>query len=130
MSETYILTASGAAIRGSDGACIPVDVRNRDYAAFQAWVTAGGVATPYAAPAIVYSCQLWQLQAVMTPTEWGQVQTAIAALGNPAISAFFAHGTNSIPSNSTTLLSLGEALGLTTDQIVALVQAASAVVIP
>ena len=53
------------------------------------------------------NCALWQLQSVMTAAQWAQVTTAVAALNNPAVSAFFAHGTNIIPANSTTLLSIG-----------------------
>ena len=56
--------------------------------------------------------------------------TAVAALDNPAVSAFFAHGTNVIPANSTTLVSLGTAIGLTSDQVTVLVQEASAISIP
>jgi hypothetical protein len=98
------------------------------------WLYSGGVFTnpnpPPAPPAPIYSCQLWQLQAVMTSAQWAAAQSAVAALNDPKISAFFAHGTNSIPSTSTTLLALGEAIGLTSAQIVALVQEASTVAIP
>jgi hypothetical protein len=71
------------------------------------------------------TCQLWQLQAVMTPAQW-----IAAQFNNPAVSAFFAHGTNSIPDNSTTLLQLGAAIGLTSDQVKALVAKAAQVSIP
>lgn len=81
-------------------------------------------------PAPVYICQLWQLQAVMTSAQWTAVQSAVASLNNPAVTAFFAHGTNSIPSNSTTLAQLGTAIGLTSAQVTALIQQASAVSIP
>ena len=84
----------------------------------------------YAPAAPAPTCQLWQLQAVMTAAQWTAAQNAVAALNNPAVSAFFAHGTNVIPANSTTLLSLGTAIGLTAAQITALVQQASAVSIP
>ncbi len=33
-------------IRTADGAIIPVDPMNADYAAYQAWLAAGGVPTP------------------------------------------------------------------------------------
>lgn len=83
-----------------------------------------------AAQTPVYTCQLWQLQSVMTAEQWSAAQTAVANLSNPAVSAFWAHGTNNIPSNSTTLLQLGEAIGLTADQITSLIQQASGVAIP
>jgi predicted DsbA family dithiol-disulfide isomerase len=66
----------------------------------------------------------------MTPTQWTAVQAAVTTLGNAAVSAFFAHGTNVIPSNSTTLLSLGAAIGLSAGQVTALVAQASTVSIP
>lgn len=90
----------------------------------------GAIAAYVAPPAPIPSCQLWQLQSVMTPTQWTAAQAAVAALNNSAVSAFFAHGTNVIPANSTTLLALGEAIGLTADQITALVTAAALVSIP
>lgn len=76
------------------------------------------------------SCQLWQLQAVMTAPQWSAAQAAVTALNNPAVSAFWAHGTNVIPASSTTLIALGAAIGLSVDQVTALVQQAAAVSIP
>ena len=94
-------------------------------------IGAGLVVAPYTPPPPpVPTCQLWQLQAVMTAAQWTAAQSAVAALNNTAVSAFFAHGTNVIPANSTTLLSLGETMGLTADQITALVAQAAAVTIP
>jgi predicted DsbA family dithiol-disulfide isomerase len=66
----------------------------------------------------------------MTAAQWSAAQSAIAALNNPVVSAFFAHGTNVIPANSTTLLALGIGMGLTADEVTALVAQASAVAIP
>lgn len=128
-NETYALTGSGIQ-RGSDQAHIPSDPDNADYRAYQAWIASGKTATPYTPPAAIYACQLWQLQAAMGASQWTQVQAAIVALNNPAVSAFFAHGTNQIPSDSTTLLTLGEGIGLTDAEIVALVQQASTIAIP
>ena len=94
-------------------------------------IGAGLVVAPYTPPPPpVPTCQLWQLQAVMTAAQWTAAQSAVAALNNPDVSAFFAHGTNVIPANSTTLLALGVAIGLSAEQITALVQQASAVSIP
>ena len=130
-AETYTLQPGGSLIRGSDQALIPPDPANRDYRAYLAWVAAGNTATPYVAPpAAPPTCQLWQLQSVMTTNQWTQVQAAVAALANPAITAFFQHGTNVIPANSTTLVALGAQIGLTADQVTTLVQQASQVSIP
>ncbi|NVO13909.1 MAG: hypothetical protein HXX10_07720 [Rhodoplanes sp.] len=46
---TYKLT-SGTSILRSDGACIPADPANSDYAAYLAWVEAGNTPVPYVAP--------------------------------------------------------------------------------
>jgi hypothetical protein len=117
--------------RESDGASIPPDPRNADFQVYLAWLGAGN--TPDAAPTPptpVPTCALWQLQAVMTAAQWAAAQSAVAALNNAAVTAFFAHGTNVIPANSTTLIALGDAIGLTAMQITALVQQAAQVSIP
>ena len=96
-----------------------------------AQIAAGTTPTPYTPPPPpVPTCQLWQLQAVMTAAQWTAAENAVTALNNPAVSAFFAHGTNVIPADSTTLLALGTAIGLTADQVTAMVQQASSVSIP
>jgi hypothetical protein len=129
---TYTLVASSSSVvRDADGATIPDDPRNGDWQAYQAWLAAGNAPTPAPVPpAPVPSCALWQLQAVMTAAQWSSVTSAVAALNSPAVSAFFAHGTNVIPSNSTTLLAIAAQLGMTADEAAALVQEASAVAIP
>ena len=52
----YQLTASEepcAVIRTEDGACIPPDPANRDYAEYQQWVEGGGVPDAYVPPPVV-----------------------------------------------------------------------------
>jgi hypothetical protein len=49
----YQLTAAEEpcnVIRTEDGACIPPDTANRDYAEYQKWVEDGGVPDPYVEP--------------------------------------------------------------------------------
>lgn len=41
---------SGAGVIRNDGACIPSDPENRDWAAYLAWCDAGGVADPEPEP--------------------------------------------------------------------------------
>jgi hypothetical protein len=46
----YQLTATDSIIRIADGACIPPDPANRDYAEYLVWVEDGGVPDPYVPP--------------------------------------------------------------------------------
>jgi hypothetical protein len=63
---TYTLTASTTILR-DDGAHIPADPMNTDYAAYLTWVADGGVPTPYVAPpAPPISCSAWQIRAALT----------------------------------------------------------------
>lgn len=48
---TYTMTKNGATIiRDEDGACIPVDERNRDYQGYLAWLADGNTPNPYVPP--------------------------------------------------------------------------------
>lgn len=46
----YQLTQFAEVIRTSDGATIPADPANRDYAEYQDWLAGGGVPDPYVPP--------------------------------------------------------------------------------
>ena len=46
----YQLTAGDSIIRTEDGACIPPDPANRDYAEYLQWVEDGGVPDPWVEP--------------------------------------------------------------------------------
>jgi hypothetical protein len=46
----YQLTATDSIIRTADGACIPNDPANRDYAEYLQWVDDGGVPDPVKPP--------------------------------------------------------------------------------
>jgi hypothetical protein len=129
---TYTLMArSSGVVRDADGACVPADPGNVDWQAYELWLAAGNAPAPAPSPPPpVPSCALWQLQAVMTPAQWTAVQSAVAALANPAVSAFFAHGADVVPADSTTLLSLGASIGLGADEVTTLVSQGVAVSIP
>ena len=43
---TYKLTNSTSIIRTTDGACIPADAANIDYAAYLEWIAAGNIPQP------------------------------------------------------------------------------------
>ena len=80
MPYTYALT-SGTSILRNDGASIPPDPMNSDYAQYLAWVAAGNTPTPYVA---------------LAPTPAEQAAEAIAAgvtitsTGTPAINGTYA----------------------------------------
>lgn len=48
----YQLTDTITIIRTEDGACIPPDPANTDYAEYLKWVEDGGVPDPYVAPPV------------------------------------------------------------------------------
>lgn len=130
MSYTLVYNSTSV-VRDEDGATIPADPTNSDFQHYQDWLKAGNTPNPATAPpAPVPSCQLWQLQAVLTPAQWSAVQTAVAGLNNPVIAAFAQHGTNVIPANSTTLAQLASAVGIDPATLPNLVTQASQIAIP
>ena len=84
---TYHFDAFENIIRDSDGASIPQDEANRDYADYLAWVAEGNTATPYVAPPLTPQQQIDAIERAEPFTqrmlrEW-LIQTAIQA-GMPA----------------------------------------------
>ena len=53
MAEYQLTATDDMVIRTSDGACIPDDPANRDYAEYLEWVEDGGVPDPYVEPEVV-----------------------------------------------------------------------------
>ena len=94
----------------------------------------GNVVETYATQPItiaVPTCPVWQIKAVLTAAQATAVAAAIAASPNAAtLQAFWETGGAPVPANSTTLLALGAAIGLTAAQVTALVQQAAEVQIP
>jgi hypothetical protein len=64
----YTLTNSTHILR-SDGACIPADPQNTDYAAYLAWVAEGNTPEPYVAPEPTVQDKLATLDATNALTQ-------------------------------------------------------------
>jgi len=50
MAEYQLTATESTVIRTADGACIPNDPANRDYAEYLKWLEDGGVPDPYVEP--------------------------------------------------------------------------------
>jgi hypothetical protein len=81
----YGSTSSDAVIRASDGALIPNDPANRDYAAYQAWLADGGLPDPYAAPAPVVPPSISDRQFYQQLAVQGVISEADALAANAAV---------------------------------------------
>lgn len=72
----YSMTGTASVRRNADGAVIPFDAGNRDYATYLAWVAQGNTADPYVPPSNPSPI----VSPVMTPTY--TVSTAPSAASN------------------------------------------------
>jgi hypothetical protein len=50
MADYQLTATESSVIRSADGACIPNDSANRDWAEYQQWLADGGVPDPYVPP--------------------------------------------------------------------------------
>jgi hypothetical protein len=128
---TYTLTQTSAIIRDADGAAIPADPLNTDYAAYLAWLGAGGVPNP--APIVTPlapSCKVWQLRAFLTPAQNAALNSALTALNKPAVTAYFANGGQDLSAASANVIALGASMGLSPAQISTVITQASAIASP
>lgn len=142
---TYAHSPDGDILR-SDGALIPDDPTNSDYAAYLVWVAAGNTTAPLpAAPATYLTVSMWQAKAILQLTPFAPASALpavrpilvsctnllaatnalVLAAGDPVLTSFW-NTASTIDQNSPTLLRLASQLGVTSDQIAALFTAAAA----
>ena len=115
---TYSLTSSTGIKRDSDGAMIPADPNNNDYAAYLVWVNAGNTPSPYIAPpAAPLSATPYQFRAGLTAAGIrAQVETAVAASTDQNVKDAYQFATSFVE-NDPFIGSMSAALGLTEDQV-------------
>lgn len=117
----YRLTAGGAVLRASDGACIPPDALNNDYRQYQAWRASGGAPDPVVAlPQPFAPLQARQLRrALLDLGRLADVDKAIDALPEPARSQTridWEYDTT-FRRDTPMIIQLATALGLTEQQV-------------
>lgn len=142
--SAYQLTAYGGIIRNTDGAAIPPDPANRDYASYLKWVQAGGVPDPYVAPPAlvphsISDRQFFQqlaVQGIISPDEALAANAAVIPAplltiieGLPVENQFAAKmlvsGATVFERNHPMTIAIGTAYGWTADQIDDFFRAAS-----
>lgn len=79
----YRLTATSSIVRTEDGASIPADPANRDYAAFLAWKQAGGMPEAYQPPPAPVPQVVTRFQALAALHEAGHLTAAQALFADP-----------------------------------------------
>ena len=89
MAEDYKLTDNDTIIRIADGASIPADPANRDYAEYLEWVEEGN--TPDAADAAPDPTWLEKRQANVAGGGYGEVTEQLEIIGEQGITAFQNH---------------------------------------
>lgn len=92
----YQLTQTSSVVRLGDGALIPADPDNRDYEAYQRWLSAGNTPVPYVAPEPALPQVLTRRQALLALLAAGkldQVELVIQSAPRAVQIAWEAAGT-------------------------------------
>ena len=118
----YQLTNTTSIIRTSDGAYIPADPENTDYAAYLLWTEEGNEALPVAVTPTQIPSVVTMRQARLALLQSGmlsQVEIAIDAMESPSKEAAKIEWEYSqeVQRNKPFVQALGSSLGLTSDQL-------------
>ena len=118
----YQLTNTTSILRLSDGACIPADEANTDYADYLLWLEEGNEALPVAVTPTQIPSVVTMRQARLALLQSGmlsQVEIAIDAMESPSKEAAKIEWEYSqeVQRNKPFVQALGVSLGLTSDQL-------------
>lgn len=120
---TYKLTNSSAIVRVEDGACIPADPANTDYAAYLAWRAEGNTPEPadLVAPTVPQVVSRFQARAALHLAGLlDDVEALMAAPDTPALAKLAWADAMEFERQSPTIAALAGAVGLTEQDIDAL----------
>ena len=126
----YKLTASTIIIRTTDGAFIPADPANTDYAAYLQWLAEGNTPEPYVPPPPPIPATVTRFQALAVLAAGGYlptIRTYIATLDQNNVQRLAWENAADWERTSPTLNALAQMLGLTDAQVDDLFIAASQV---